>query len=473
MSAKKVISLLVVLVVILVGAGVATYYFLSREVKTNDSTVTKPKTVSEDDLNIKKTTGTEENQSKILYGKVSNHISEQTGAGNNCKSFTMLKYEGGGVVDKDSKENQDLDVTGYPLTYLQTKKNDNYFYVASDQSPVQEQYGATVFDWDLAERDLKSADFTAEESKRVIMSTADKFPSYLKTSPDNKYLVYVMTAKKENKLQGDIRNPRVKDSDLVIRDLTSGEEETILSGNYNRQLFDSFLNFSVQDNSLFTIRTKESGGLEFIKITLASGEIETFAEVFPDFDWEKTLWDDLLPSGFTGHPAHFEISPNENKLAVYKNKSGSDFENCAPSVGHTLWSFNIDQDIISVYDEDSGMIDGLDWKDDSKELAYAVITGGGCYPDYIDAMIKRMDQTGENKEILVTEKQSKILGLGWSPDNQSIVYSVYGSDFVSWLKAVDPKSKEIEKIISSEDTEGSVDKENPVTFNFVGWVEMN
>ena len=472
MSAKKIIPLAIVLLVILALAGTAIYYFLSQESESDNSAVTKPKIVEEEDLDIKTSKKTTATQYKILYGKTSNYVGQQTGMGNNCKQLTMLEYKGGGVVNQDSGENQDLDVVGHPLTYLQTKTNDNYYYVASEQSPIQEQYGTKLFDWDLAERDLKTADFAAEESSNVITATAEKFPSYLKTSPDNKYLAYVMTQKKENKFQGDIRNPRVDDSDLVIRDLSSGEDKTVLAGKYNRQLFESFLDFSALDDSLFTIRLAEDGKMEFVKIMLASGEIATFTETFTDFDWSKTLWDELLPSGFVGYPAHFAMSPDETKLMVYKNEAGSSFVECSPAVNYILWSFNLTQNTISTYNEGSGMIDYLDWKNDSQELAYAVISGGGCYPEYLKATIEKMDRDSENKETLVTEDKSKILGLGWSPDDQSIAYGVYSTDLIGWVKVVDPSDKGVEKILSSEDADGLVDSENPVTLNFVDWIEV-
>ena len=83
-----------------------------------------------------------------------------------------------------------------------------------------------------------------------------------------------------------------------------------------------------------------------------------------------------------------------------------------------------------------------------------------------------MDRDSENKETLVTEDKSKILGLGWSPDDQSIAYGVYSTDLIGWVKVVDPSDKGVEKILSSEDADGLVDSENPVTLNFVDWIEV-
>ncbi len=95
---------------------------------------------------------------------------------------------------------------------------------------------------------------------------------------------------------------------------------------------------------------------------------------------------------------------------------------------------------------------------------------GGCYPDYMDAMIFKMDRNGKNKDRLFFQEKSKINSLGWSPDGKEIGFSIYGMDFVGWLKTIDPDSKAVKDIISTQETEGSINKEQPVVLIFAGWV---
>ncbi|NQV12672.1 MAG: hypothetical protein HQ530_00010 [Parcubacteria group bacterium] len=465
MSTKKLGLLVVILVVILAIAGSAIYYLLSRA-STGDTTITKPKFL--DTLTDQLKTG--ETEYRLLYGKHDNVISS-SGASEECKNFTMSEFKGGGIVKRDGTDNKDLEIKDYQTSYPRSKKYDNYYYTSASGNPMSEIYGMPVFDWDYDDQALWTADFAAQKSQKVTSSTADKFPGAVITSPDNKYLVYVMTSKKTEKFKGANFDPTLSDSDLIIRDTKSGEEVTVLSGKYNRQLFSSFLDFSVKEDSLFTI-AREGDSYKFVNVELASGKVTSFDEMFPTFDWDKTQWS-LFFEGTIGYHAKFAMSPDETKLLVYKNTSQADIENaCAPGANHTLWSFNIEDNSIATLDEGAGMMGDLDWKNDSQRFAFIINSCGGCYPSYLDSSITKIDRDGQHEGVLVVEKKSKMVNLGWSPDEKEIVYDVYGEDFVSWLKSVDPESKEVEKLISSESIEGSVDEEKPVTLTFMDWVTV-
>ncbi|MFH2105308.1 MAG: hypothetical protein ABII72_03665 [Parcubacteria group bacterium] len=465
MSTKKLGLLVVILVFILAAAAGAIYYFLSQA-SGDDTAIAKPKFL--DTLTDQLKTG--ETEYRILYGKHSNVISS-SGAGQECKNFTMSEFKGGGIVKRDGTDNEDLEIEDYQTSYPRSKKYDNYYYTSASGNPVSEMYGMSVFDWDYDDQTLWTADFAEEKSQKVTSSTADKFPGAVITSPDNKYLVYVMTSKKTEKFKGANFDPTSSDSDLIIRDTKSGEEVTVLSGKYNRQLFSSFLDFSTKEDSLFTI-AREGDSYKFVNIELASGKVTDFTEMFPAYDWDKTQWSLFFESTF-GYHAKFVMSPDESKLLVYKNTSQTDPESaCAPGVSHTLWSFNIEDNSIATLDEGAGMIGDLDWKNDSQRFAFLINSCGGCYPSYLDSSITKMDRDGQHEGVLVVEEKSKMVNLGWSPDDKEIVYDVYGEDFIGWLKSIDPENKEVTKLISSESIEGSVDLEKPVTLTLVDWVKV-
>jgi hypothetical protein len=116
------------------------------------------------------------------------------------------------------------------------------------------------------------------------------------------------------------------------------------------------------------------------------------------------------------------------------------------------------------------MVSDLKWKNNSKEFAFIIVSGGGCYPEYLESSITKMDKNGQNRELLIVEEKSKMTNLRYTPDDTEIVYDVYGIDFISYLKSLDPKTKEAKDIISTQETEGSINKNKPVTLHFLDWV---
>ena len=464
---KKAIYLVVGVIVLILVAGTIGFLFWSQS-ESDSQGINKPKFL---DTLTDKVKSSSEKEYRILYGKHNNTISSG-GVGQECKNFTMSEFQGGGIVKRDGADNENLEVKEYQTSYPRSKKYDNYYYISANGNPVSSTYGLSVFDWDYADQTLWTADFKEEKSQSVTSSTADKFPGAVVTSPDNKYLVYVMTEKKTDKFKGASFDPTLSDSDLVIRDLKTGEEKTVLESKYNRQLFASFLDFSTKEDSLFTI-AREGDNYKFVNIELDSGKVTDFDEMFPTFDWNKTQWS-MLFEGTFGYHAHFDLAPDETQLLVYKNIAQSDamVNACSPGVNHKLWSFNIENNAISTYDEGSGMMGDLDWKSDSQRFAFIINSCGGCYPSYVDSSITKMDYTGQHEGVLVVEKKSKMVNLGWSPDGKEIVYDVYGEDYAGWLKSVDPDDKKVEKIISTQDTEGSINQEKPITLVFMDWVTV-
>ena len=413
---------------------------------------------------------------QVLYGKTKNYIgtSPSMGTGEGCKQFTMSDFAGGGTVERNGESFEDFDYENYLASYLHARTNSDYYYISADESPQTEMMGYTAFDWDYPAKTIFEAPFDSMQSKELASSTDNAFPGNLDVSPGNKYLVYVMTNKNQPEFGGGIINPFLNDSSLVIRDLSSNKETKILSDKYNRFLFDSMRDFSADGKTLYTI-SNVADDFNFVKISLDSGTVATFDEVFPDFDWTKTKWDELFEQsemGF-GYHAHFTLSPDEERLIAYKNYSATSITDfCRPEATHKIWSFNIEEGTIETYEDGNGLMDSLAWDSQGEEFAWANISCGGCYPDYLDAYIYKMDADGDNKEELVEELKSKILQLAWSPDDTEIAYGVYGTDYVGWIKSVDPRNKQLESVLSTNDTEGSIDKENPVTLNVMNWIKI-
>lgn len=409
---------------------------------------------------------------KILYGKSNNIVTSSGAKGSDCKNFTFNEYLEGGIVDRNGSNNKNLKLEQHPTSYPKSKYYNNFYYISAAKSPMSEVMGTVILDWDYDDQSLYSADFENQKLSKVTSSTDTKFPGNLQTSPDNKYLVYVMTNKTEEKFGGARFNEENRDSDLVIRNNSTGEEIKVLDGEYNRQLFDSFLDFSKNEDALFTIK-REEDSFKFVKVFMDTGKVLDFDHIFPGFDWTKVKWDQFFGGEYTGFPTHFHLSPDETKLLAYENVSEEAQDNpCAPTVNHNIWSFDINSDSIEKYDEGSGMVVDLSWKNNSREFVFATVSKGSRYPEYLDSAITKMRREGQNDGVLVVEKESRIVNLGYAPDGKKVVYDVYGTDFVSYLKSLNPENKEIEEIISTKDTEGEINQEKPVTLVFIDWVKV-
>lgn len=474
MKKNVVITIVLVLLVLLVLLALGFFYYnwkesVKLEDKTKDSSELKNIFDKLKDIGGDVSLGEEY---RVLYGKNNNVISSSGAADSDCKNFTLYEYLGGGIIDRDGSDNEDLKLEQHPTSYPRSKYYNNYYYISADESPMSEVMGTVILDWDYDDQSLYSADFVNQESKELITSTDSKFPGGLLTSPDNKYLVYVMTDKSEEKFGGRRFNEESSDSDLVIRNNATGEEVKVLEGEYNRQLFDSFLDFSKNEDALFTIK-REGGSFQFVKVQMDTGKVLSFDHVFPGFDWTKVKWDQFFGGGVTGFPTRFHLSPDESKLLAYENIAGEVGDNlCAPAVTHNIWAFDINSDSIEKYDEGGGMIVDLSWKPDSREFVFALVSKGGCYPGYLDSSITKIRREGQNEGVMVVEKESKIINLGYSPDGKEVAYDVYGTDFVSYLKSLNPENKEVKKIISTKETEESIDQEKPITLIFIDWVKV-
>jgi hypothetical protein len=409
---------------------------------------------------------------RILYGKNNNTITNSGSSDLECKNFTLNNYLGGGIVDRDGSNNINLDLGKYPTSYPRSKYNNNFYYIEADDSPQSEIMGTVILDWEYDNQSLYSSDFKDQAQDKLVSSTDTKFPGNLQVSPDNKYLVYAMTDKTQEKFGGNRFNEEARDSDLIIRNTSTGEEIKVLEGEYNRRLFDSFLDFSQEEDALFTIK-REEDNFKFVKVFMDTGKVLEFDHVYPGFDWTKVKWDQFFGGGFTGYPTHFYLSPDESKLLAYENIQGEVGDNpCAPVMAHNIWSFNISDDTVEKYDEGGGMITDLSWRNNSREFVFATVSKGGCYPGYLDSAITKMRREGQNDGVMVEEKESKIINLGYSPDGNEVVYDVYGADFVSYLKSLNTETKEVKEVINTKDTEGEINQEKPVTLIFMDWVKV-
>ncbi|NQU99297.1 MAG: hypothetical protein HQ538_01040 [Parcubacteria group bacterium] len=474
MKKSLTITLTVILLILLFLSAAGIFFYMWKE-RTKLDDKTKDSSSLMDIFNKAKDIGGDVQigtDYKILYGKSNNTITASGGADTECKNFTMSEYLGGGIVDRDGSDNVNLDLGEHPTSYPKSKYNNNFFYIEADDNPKSEIMGTVILDWDYDDQSLYSSDFKNQTQDKLISSTDTKFPGNLQVSPDNKYLVYAMTDKTQEKFGGNRFNEEARDSDLVILNNSTGEEIKVLEGEYNRQLFDSFLDFSRNEDALFTIK-REEDSYKFVKVFMDTGKVLEFDHVFPGFDWTKVKWDQFFGGEYTGFPTHFYLSPDESKLLAYENLQGEAGDNpCAPAVNHNIWSFNISDDTVEKYDEGGGMVTDLSWKNNSREFVFATVSKGGCYPGYLDSAITKMRREGQNDGVMVIESESKIINLGYSPDGKEVVYDVYGTDFTSYLKSLNPETKEIKEIISTKDTEEFIDQEKPVTLIFMDWVKV-
>jgi len=471
MNKKALIALIITGIFVFIGVGFLAYYFLVFN-KVKDATVSEVgKTIEEVSKDMaRKNQQTEGGQYKVLYGKTTNSITSQDIGGQACQQFTMIDFLEGGSINGDGTNNLTLKKTGYPMSYPSTDLDYNYYYLSTASSPYSGTLGVEVFDWDKSDQEILEVNPQNDSSEKLIEPVGDKFPGALKISADNKYLVYVMSKIGGNKFAGGRFNPNLEDSDLIVRDLSSGEERTIFEGNYNRALFSSFSDFSVDGGYLFTIKRQE-GKYEFVRVSLADGQVQSFDEVFPTFDWSKTRFEDFFGDKFFGYPSYFYMSPDETTMLASKNIGATADSACSPSVSHELWAFDINQDQIKEYSKAEGMIDAVSWNHASQAFSYAVITGGGCYPEYLDAFIFTQNKNGQNKQELLREDKSKIVNLGYSPNDLDITYDVYSIDMTGRLKTVNVGSGDVMEIINTLETEGSIDQEKPVTLHFLGYIE--
>jgi uncharacterized protein YxeA len=414
---------------------------------------------------------------RLLY-QLSGHDVSSFKAGNiTCYSLNLREFLDGGIIMPDGSENNILDLKNYPTSLMTSGKYDDYYYISSPEYPVSKIQGYSIFNWDIGNQTIYTADYSTISDKEVASSTENRFPGDVLASPYNKYLVYLMTSKEGPKASSDNGytenkfNPFISDSDLLVRNLKSGEEKTVLQNNYNRQLCTSFSDFSDSGEYFYTISI-DGNIFEFIRVTLETGGVSTFTEVFSYFDWSKINWSEFFPK--TGDMAYacFSLDPEEERLVAYKNYFNADISNpCYTESVHKLWIFNLEDGSTEVFDNQAGYVSDITWEPDGQKFALSIISHCGCYPDYLDSRIDVMDKNGKDKETLVTEQKSKITNIGWSPDGKTIAYDVYGTDYIGRLKLVDVESRKASELIDTLTIEGLVDTANPDLILFISWVQ--
>lgn len=415
----------------------------------------------------------EEAKYDILYHITGHTIISQEMNTTECYILYFREYFDGGYVRPDGSENKILDLKDYPTSMVTSKFYDNFYYISSPNNPLSESYGFTIFNWDIGDQTLWSSDFIENDAVEIKNSAGDKFPGGVTASPGNNYLIYLITQTDNNQSEGSMVgkiNPFVSDSSLTIVNTKNGEEKTVLLNNYNRQLFTNFADFSSDGNYFYTI-SREGESFKFVKISLESGRVADFTEAFPDFDWKVVNWDEFFPKTGDFAYASFSISPDEKRLIAYKNIFKANMDNpCSTDSLHKLWIFNLENNATDIFENQEGYVSDSSWKYDSTEFALAIMSSSGCYPDYMDARIDKIDKDGNNKVSLVNELKSKITNLGWSPDGMEIVYDVYSMDFIGRLKLVDVTGKEVKEIINVQTLGYEVSKSEPVLLFFTDWV---
>jgi hypothetical protein len=412
----------------------------------------------------------------ILYHIIKHSVTSNEMSGTKCYMFNFREFLDGGYVQPDGSGNEILELKDHPTSVVTSKRYDRYYYISSPNYPVMDQFGIGIFNWDVEGQTLWAAGFEGGASKEIAASSGGEFPGGVATAPGNRYLLYPMTKRSaagEGQAGGFMpgkSNPFLSDSSLVIVGPNGDGLTGVLSGTYNRQLFDSFADFSPDGESFYTI-AREGQGFKFVKIGLGSGAVSDFAEVFPGFDWGLLNWDEFFPPADDFSYANFTISPDEKRLLAYKNIFTAHLDNpCFSAATHNLWLLNLETGVIERFENRDGYVSEADWKGDSSAFALAVIGSSGCYPDYLDSWIEILDRDGRNESTLVEEPKSKITTMAWSPDDMTIVYDVYGTDFVGRLKLVDVAGANVREIIDTQTLGYEASRTEPVTLLFADWV---
>ena len=412
----------------------------------------------------------------ILYHIIKHSVTSNEMSGTKCYLFNFREFLDGGYVQPDGSGNQILELKDRPTSVVTSKRYDQYYYISSPNNPVMDQFGMSMFNWDVEGQTLWAASFGGDSPMEIAASSGGEFPGGVASAPGNRYRLYPLTkrgAAGEGQAGGFMpgkMNPFLSDSSLIIAGPDGGGIKGVLSAAYNRQLFDSFADFSLDGESFYTI-AREGDGFKFVKIGLGSGAVSDFGEVFPGFDWRSLNWDEFFPPSDDFAYASFTISPDETRLLAYKNVFTANLDNpCFSAATHNLWVLNLETGVIERFENREGYVSEADWKGDSTEFALAVVGNSGCYPDYFDSWIEILDRDGRNASRLVEEPKSKITTMGWSPDDKTIAYDVYGTDFVGRLKLVEVANASVREIINTQTLGYEISQTEPVTLLFADWV---
>ncbi len=406
-----------------------------------------------------------ETEYKILYNRSKNQIYTR----DDCKYFTLTYYLGGGLVDMEGSDNQVYDGKYYPLSFPGAKINDNFYYTSAKDDPTSEFDQTTIIDWEYEDQSIYSHNFESNKTNEVLSSSDLTFPSDLEVSPDNNYLVYLMSEKTDDKHNMEKNDPIATDSKLITRNLETNEENTALAG-YSRQLFDSLDDFSKDGKSIYTIR-QEGRSFQFVKIDLATGEVTPLEDINSSYDSSKIDWDKLFPQGGDYNNAYFYLSPKEDTIIAYKNNPAVDRQACAYNYTYNIWLIDLKSgNMEEILTGDQSIVKGA-WSPEADRFVFAAADKGGCYPGYIKSSIYSLNPTSGEKDVLVSQKEGKINTLAYHPDGEKIVFGIYSDDYVSYLKTLDISSKEITEIVSTKDTEEEIDEKKPVVLFFADWVK--
>ena len=412
----------------------------------------------------------------LLYQLVENTVMTQKLVGTECHMFNFLRFLDAGYVELTDGTHIVLDLKDYPTSKVTSTRYDRYFYIGTPTNPLIEIFGFQMFDWDVAGQTLWAADFAGHDPTAMTLPEGDRFPGDVAAAPGNRYLLYPLTEKRSTspaQATGAVAgryDPFVSDSSLVISDLSNGDQRTVLSDSYNRQLFVSFADFSADGNSFYTL-AREGDGFKFVKIALDSGAVSDFRELFPNFDWNGVEWDSFFPRTNDMAYAHFTVSPDETRLIAYKDiLSVNPADPCNVEAAHHLWLFDFERNTIEAYRDQPARVEDAAWKADSSALALALVSRAGCYPGDMDSRIDLFDRDGRLLGNLVSEPKSKITTIGWSPDSRVIAYDVYGTDFIGRLKLVDVSTKDVGEFINTQELGYAVSQTKPVTLVFADWI---
>ncbi|MFQ6102432.1 MAG: hypothetical protein ACE5OS_14565 [Anaerolineae bacterium] len=412
---------------------------------------------------------------RLLYHVTENTVTSQDAGGTTCHTFNFLRFLNAGHVQPDGSGNVVLELKDNPTSKVTSKMQDRYFYISTPNDPLVESMGVQMFNWDVDGQTLWGADFAGGNPVAIAPSAGSKFPGDVSTAPGNRYLLYPLTdraARGQSPTGVDLGrfDPFATDSSLVIVNLASGAETTVLAGRYNRELFTSLGDFSADGNAFYTL-TREGDGFAFVKVSLDTGAVTDFRTLFPDFDWDALDWDAFFPRGGDFAYASFAISPDETRLIAYKDIFAVALDSpCVTLASHHLWVLDLERNTIEEYRDQRGSVIDAAWKADSSAFALALADHGGCYPGYIDASIERYDKDGRSPTVLVSEPESKITTIGWSPAGDVLAYDVYSTDYVGRLKLVDEATKSVREVINTQDLGYAVSQTNPVTLLFADWV---
>jgi hypothetical protein len=412
----------------------------------------------------------------ILYHLAEHNVASNTMGEKTCYMFSFRRWLDGGFVGPDGSENQMLELKDNPTSKLRAKLFDSFYYISTPKDPLQTLYGMEMFNWDVEEQTLWSQGFTDAEPSLVQASQGAEFPGGVAVAPGNRYVVFLMTQRtaEDGGQAGGFMpskyNPFASDSSLIVTGPDGTDKAQVVSAGYNRQLFTSFSDFSLDGRFFYTV-VRKGEGFGLVRLDLDSKQVGMFEDVFPRFDAAQVPWDQIFPGADDFAYGYFTFAPDETRLVAYKNYFKASLDNpCFSEATHRLWVFNLEDGSVEASPERLGYVTDAEWNPESTQLAFAVVGNSGCYPDYLDSRIVVLDRDGQETATLVVEPKSKMTTLGWSPDGKNIAYDVYGTDFVGRIKLIDVSSGDVSEVVNTEELGYVVDWERPVTFLFADWV---